>query len=90
MIITMVLYLISFILLTVSALLPTWQIWPDDLLAGIQYLSQSTQSLNFILPIAELITVFLFFIHFEVGYVSAKILAKIFNYVRGTGKGLDI
>jgi len=54
------------------------------------YLSQSALSLNFILPVPELMGVFLFLINFEVGYMSVKILAKIFNYLRGTGKGLDI
>jgi len=36
------------------------------------------------------ISAFLFLINFEVMYLTAKIGVKIFNYVRGVGKGLDL
>ena len=90
MIFTMVLYVLSYFLTIVSAILPVWQIWPDTLLTGITYLAQACGTLNFLFPVSELFTIFLFVIQFEVGYITAKIGVKIFNYLRGTGSGLDI
>jgi hypothetical protein len=74
----------------VSVLLPHWQVWPATFLNGITYLSTACGTLNFLFPVADLTTVFIFIINFEVAYLTAKIVVKIFNYVRGTGSGLDI
>lgn len=90
MIFTMFFYILSYIFTIISVLLPTWQVWPDQFLTGITYLANSFGILNFLFPVVDLITVFLFVINFEVGYILAKIGIKVFNYIRGTGSGLDI
>ena len=93
MIFTIALYLISYIFTIVSVILPSWQLWPAVLLDGITYLTGAVMSMNFLFPLADnygWISAFLFLINFEVMYLTAKIGVKIFNYVRGVGKGLDL
>lgn len=90
MIITLLLYLISFFIAAIGAILPAWTIWPANLLSGLTYFCSSLASVNFIFPIDSLFTIILFIINFEVLYLTAKIILKIFNYARGTGSGLDI
>jgi len=90
MIATIFLGLISLFINTTTYILPTWTLWPDDLLTGITYFAGSIGKLNFLLPIDTFFTVILFLINFEVLYFTAKFILKIFNYVRGTGSGLDI
>jgi hypothetical protein len=90
MIFTMVFYVLSYLVTMICDVLPAWTIWPDSLLNSITYFSNSILSLNFLLPISELFTILMFLINFEVFYLSTKIVAKLFNYVRGTGSGIDL
>jgi hypothetical protein len=71
-------------------ILPTWSIWPASLLTGLTYFFTAVAKFNFIFPIDTLFTVILFIINFEVLYLTAKLIMKVFNYVRGTGSGLDL
>lgn len=83
-------YLIRIFIDFVVWLLPTWTVWPTALLDGLTYVFASMAKLNFILPIDSLFAVLLFFIQFEVLYLGAKLVMKLFNFIRGTGSGLDI
>jgi hypothetical protein len=83
-------YLISSFLGIIVFLLPTWTVWPASLLTGLTYFFSSLAKLNFLFPIDSLFTVILFIINFEVLFLTAKLIMKIFNYIRGTGSGLDI
>lgn len=90
MILTLLLYLVSFLIAGIVFLLPSWTIWPEAFLTGITYFLNCLATINFIFPIDSLFTVILFLINFEVLYFSAKLVIKFFNFVRGTGSGLDI
>jgi len=90
MIFTMFFYVLSYIFIIISVVLPQWSLWPDNLLISISALANSFAGLNFFLPVSELFVVFLFVLNFEVLYLTAKIVAKVFNYLRGTGSGIDL
>jgi hypothetical protein len=90
MIFTILFYILTLILQTVIIILPTWNVWPASLLDGITYFSSAIGTLNFIFPVDTLFAVILFIINFEALYFLSKLIMKIFNYIRGTGSGLDI
>lgn len=70
--------------------MPTWQIWPDSLLTGLSYFFQQLIAFNFIFPVDNLFIVILFVLNFEVLYFTAKLITKLFGYIRGSGSGLDL
>ena len=80
-------YILTLFIGVIMALLPSWSIYPADLLTGLEYFATSLAKLNFIFPIDSLFTVLLFIIDFEILYFTAKIIMKVFNYFYG---GLDI
>lgn len=90
MITTLLLYLLSILLSVIVFLLPSWSVWPDELLTGLSYFLSCLAEVNYIFPIDTLFTVLIFIINFEVLYFTAKLIMKLFNYIRGTGSGLDI
>lgn len=90
MITDIVLYLIRQFIDLLVFILPTWTVWPSALLDGVNYACQSLAKLNYILPIDSLFAVLIFIIQFEVLYLTAKLVMKVFNFIRGTGSGLDI
>lgn len=90
MIVSAFIYLISGFLGIIVFILPTWTVWPTTLLTGLTYFFSSLAKLNFLFPIDSLFTVILFLINFEVLFFTSKLIMKIFNYIRGTGSGLDI
>jgi hypothetical protein len=90
MIIDIILYILGQFIHFVAYLLPTWEVWPDTLLYGLTYFFNAVANFNFIVPVDSLFTVILFIINFEVAWFGAKLLMKLFNFIRGTGSGLDI
>jgi len=90
MITDLFLYLITLFINLMVFILPTWTLWPDSLLTGLTYFFTQLAVFNFIFPVDTLFTVILFIINFEVYYLSAKLIMKLFNYLRGTGSGVDI
>lgn len=90
MITTLLIKLLTFLIGIITTLLPTWQIWPDSLLTGLSYFFTQLLNFNFLFPIDTLLQAIIFLISFETVYFSSKILMKLFNYVRGTGSGVDI
>lgn len=90
MIITLFLFLISYVLNFLCIILPTWQIWPQALLDGLTYFFQQIAVFNFLFPIDTLFSAIILFLYFEAGFFTAKLILKFVNYVRGTGSGLDI
>ena len=90
MIITMILYVLTMLLNMISTVLPSWQVWPQNLLDGLTYFLGTLWNFDFIIPVATLYQVIIFMISFEVTYFTAKIIMKVFNYLRGTGSGLDL
>lgn len=81
--------ILGWLMQLVAFFLPSWTIWPDDLLTGLSYAVSSLGKLNFIFPIDTLLTCLLFLINFEVLYFTAKIVVKFFNWIRGAS-GIDI
>lgn len=70
--------------------MPTWQIWPQTLLDGIAYIAGAFAKLDFILPIHELAALLTYYLNFSAAWVTAKIIMMAMNYLRGTGKGIDL
>jgi len=93
MIITFLLYLLSFIFFTIfsiaNSIASGWSVWPDSLLSGLTYFFSQLMIFNFLFPIDTLFTVILFIINFEVIYLGVKILLKLFNFIRGAS-GIEI
>jgi hypothetical protein len=71
-------------------LLPTWTLWPNSVLNAFQMFATDMAKLNFIFPIDTFFTCIVFFINFEIFYFGAKIITKIFNFLRGTGSGIEL
>lgn len=90
MITTLLLLIITYFMNFLCFILPTWQIWPQSLLDGLTYFFQQLAVFNFIFPVDTLFTVLIFILNFEILYFTAKLTMKLFNYIRGTGSGLDI
>lgn len=90
MITDLLIYILRLIIDTIVFVLPSWTVWPPDLLNGLNYTAQSLAKLNFIFPIDSLFTIILFVITFETLYLSSKIILKVFGFIRGSGSGLDI
>lgn len=93
MIITALLYLLSFILGLVNGisnfLAQGWSIWPPALLQGLTYFFVHLMSLDFALNIATGLTVFQKLLGFIVIYFGIKLLMSIFNWIRGSG-GIEV
>lgn len=93
MITTILLYVISFILGTIGSTIVYishgWSVWPASVLDGLTYFFTQLMNFNIFFPVDTLLTVILFFINFEVIYISVRLLLKLFNYIRGSG-GVDI
>lgn len=90
MITDIAIFILRLIFDSIVFLLPSWTVWPPDLLNGLTYFVSSLAKINFIFPIDSLFSVITFLINFEVAYLTAKIVLKIFNYIRGTGSGVEI
>lgn len=90
MITTFILTIIYYWIVIICLILPTFQIWPKELLTGLSYFFSKLAELNYIFPIETFFQVLLFFITFETLFFTAKLIMKIFNYLRGTGSGLDL
>jgi len=90
MIIDIFLYILAWLISVIAFILPTWTFWPEDLLEGLSYFAASLAKFNFIFPVDALFAILIFFVSFEALFFGAKLVMKIFNFIRGTGSGLDI
>jgi hypothetical protein len=90
MITDLAIFILRLIIDTIVLVLPQWSVWPPDLLNGLSYTAQSLAKLNFIFPIDSLFNIISFVILFETLYLTAKIILKVFGFIRGSGSGLDI
>jgi len=79
-------YLLGSILSIVSAIAPTWVIWPQTLLDGVNYFAVAIAKLNFLLPIDTLFDCIEFFAGFLAAYYSVKGLVSLVNWIRGAGE----
>jgi len=70
--------------------LPKWNLWPQALVNGINYFSSALVKFNFIFPIDTLFDILKFLPNFFIVYFVVRLVLMIFNYARGTGKGLDL
>jgi len=80
--------LYGFVMAVLSAVLPTWNVWPQTLLDGINTFANSFMKLDFIFPIHETFIALEFLIGFEAVYYTAKIVFKGIHLF--TGKKIDI
>lgn len=83
------LIIVGWLLQVIIFLLPKWSIWPQTLIDGLTWFFTSLMNLNIVFPVDTLLLCISTFIIFQVYYLQAKIILKIFNYIRGAG-GLDI
>lgn len=90
MITDLLIYAAALVLKVFATILPNFQLWPDTLITGLNYLSDKVMNLNFIFPIDTLYTAIRFYVAYEVAYYTAQGLASVFNFFRGTGKGIDV
>lgn len=90
MITTLLLTILYYFVVIICIILPTFQIWPNELLQGLSYFFSSLAQFNFIFPIDSFFEILIFFISFETLYFTANLIMKLFNYFRGTGSGLDL
>lgn len=93
MIITLLIYILSFILGAISGLMTLlangWSIWPSSVLSGMTYFFTQLMNFNFLFPVDTFLAVLIFMVRFDVIYVGVRLLLKMFNWIRGSG-GLDI
>lgn len=89
MILTLLFYILTIFLTLITAILPTWELWPADLTNSLTFYLSTLGKFNFLLPIDTLFTIISFYIGFEVLYFTSKIVMKIFNYFRGAS-GIDL
>jgi hypothetical protein len=89
MIFTALFYVLGLFFNMILTLLPNWQLYPPEFLAGFGYFGQCMIKLNFLLPMYELCNAIILIINFEIAYYGIKILTMFINFVRG-GKTIDI
>jgi hypothetical protein len=93
MITTIILYILSFILQTISGLsnfiANGFSIWPDNVINGLTYFFTALTNWDFILNTTEMLKAIKWSIYFDIVYVSIKLLLKLFNWIRGSGE-LDV
>jgi hypothetical protein len=90
MITELILSLLGYIFQIIGIILPTWNVWPDNVFHTLNYFGGLIGDYNFIFPVDTLFNVILIFTRFLTYFMIAKLIAMIFNYLRGTGKGIDI
>jgi uncharacterized membrane protein YkvA (DUF1232 family) len=59
--------------------LPTWQVWPANVLAGLNYVISTFATLNFLIPVDTILNCFIFFIGFTSVFLIVKLILKVFN-----------
>ena len=71
------------VLQTLVFLLPTWTVWPPDLLTGLTYFLHNAMDLNIIIPglVADFFVVLLFAVRGEAIYFTARGVIKLFNFL---------
>jgi hypothetical protein len=68
-------------------LLPTFSVYPQNLLDGIAFFGQKISGLDFfVFDIQAIFTIFLFVLQFEFFYFLTKKIVSIINFFRGAGK----
>lgn len=66
--------------------LPTWSIWPQAFIDGIQYFFSTLATLNIILPIDTLFLCVTRFTEFIGLYYFVRIIIMTINWLRGSGE----
>jgi len=84
MIIDIIFIIIGWVLGFLASFLPTWEVWPQVLLDGINYFFASFASLNVLIPIGTIFSALLFLVQFSAVLYSARILMKIIGFFRGS------
>jgi len=89
MIIDVILSVFATLLSAFAIIAPSWQIWPDEVLNGIYYISAKMTFLDIIFPIDTVINIIIFIINFEIAFFSYKLASKLIGLFRGSGRGLE-
>lgn len=79
MLIDLLANLITLFFGAIANILPTWQVWPADLLNGIAYFFGTLKTLNFILPIDIFFNCLLMLTGFLLVFYPVKMLLKLFK-----------
>ena len=83
MILTILFYIIGFLLDLLTALLPVWQPYPHWLLDACLYLGKSLSLFNFICNPADLAGAGIFLVQVASGILVIKLIISIVSAVRG-------
>lgn len=86
MITTVFLIIIGYFLGFLALSLPTWTLWPADILNGIKYFFNNLAAFNFIFPIDTCLHCLNFLATFAALFFSAKLIINIINWFRGAGE----
>jgi hypothetical protein len=85
MIVSLFLYIFSYLIGFFALLLPDWTIWPQDLKDGIYYFADKIGDLNIILPIDNWFIAAQTFVRFLIYFLIFKLIVGIINWIRGAG-----
>jgi len=85
MIVSLFIYIGSYIIGFFALLLPNWTIWPDTVKDGVFYFADKIGDLNIILPIDEWFDALQLFIRFLTYFLIFKLVVGLINWLRGSG-----
>lgn len=93
MIVSLLLYLLSFVLSIFSSLrffiAQGWSIWPSNVLDGLTYFLTQLMNWDFLLNITELLTALKWLLGFIIIFLGVKLALKIANWIRGAS-GIEL
>jgi hypothetical protein len=89
MITTIILYILSFSLATISTISDFiargWSPWPASVLDGLTYFFVNLMKFDFIFNIRQLLLAVKWVILFDLIYICVRLLMKLINWARGSG-----
>jgi hypothetical protein len=92
MITSALVYIIAFIVGSIGFVLSNifghFNIWPTELLSGMTYFFQHLLDFNIVFPMDSLLQAIRYFVNFLGLFFFAKLVLKVFNYLRGGGNTL--
>jgi len=83
MVISILFYIIGFILNVLAGLLPVWSIYPPEILEGFQYFASCLMQLNFFIDTYSICCAIVFLAQFFAVYYGVVLLVSIISAIRG-------
>lgn len=86
MITDLVFTILSWLIYTISIILPTFSFIDTTFISAFNYVLRVFAGFNFIFPIDTIFSVIYSIITFEIAYYGAKIVLGIIHFFRGSGE----